>query len=196
MPITTRTIEAPDEAALASLAEDVAAVLAPGDVVALSGDLGMGKSVFARAALRALADDPDLDVPSPTFTIAQGYDLPRFPVLHADLYRLSGADDLTEIGFDAAMRSGVVLVEWPERAPEALPDDSLVVAIRPGVQGSGRTVTLSGETGRWGARLERTLRIRDLLAEAGLAEAERRPSRAMPRHAATSGRGPAGGASW
>lgn len=156
---------------MARLGNDLAAILAPGDVVALSGDLGMGKSVLARSIVRALAADPGLEVPSPTFTLVQPYRTPRFPVLHADLYRLKEAADLRELGLDDP--SGVVLVEWPERVPEALPDDALVVAIRPGRQGNGRAVTLAGAAARWSARLDRTLRIRALLGEAGCGEAVR-----------------------
>ena len=93
----------PDEAATARLAEDIAAVLRPGDLVALSGGLGAGKTSFARALLRALAGDPALDVPSPTFPLRIDHALPRLTVVHADLYRLGGGEELDEIGLEEAL---------------------------------------------------------------------------------------------
>ena len=82
------TVALANEQATERLVTDIAAALEPGDLVTLSGDLGAGKTTFARAMIRYLADNPDIPVPSPTFTLIQTYDLPRFPVVHADLYRL------------------------------------------------------------------------------------------------------------
>ena len=84
------------------LAADLAAIVAPGDVLALHGDLGVGKSALARALIRALAEAPDLEVPSPTFTLVQTY-ATRIPVAHFDLYRLGDPDELREIGFEDAL---------------------------------------------------------------------------------------------
>ena len=105
-----------DEAATVRLAEDLAASLSPGDLIALSGDLGAGKSTFARALLRTLADDEDLEVPSPTFTLVQTYDFERFAVSHFDLYRLEEPEELEELGLDELLETGfagreVTLVE-------------------------------------------------------------------------------------
>src|SRR5829696_8257693 len=83
-------IPLPDEAATAALGRIVAEELKPGDLVALSGDLGSGKTTLARAILRALAADPALEVPSPTFTLMQSYDTLRVRAVHADLYRIEG----------------------------------------------------------------------------------------------------------
>ncbi|MCF4097199.1 tRNA (adenosine(37)-N6)-threonylcarbamoyltransferase complex ATPase subunit type 1 TsaE [Maritalea mediterranea] len=92
-------------------------VLEPGNVVALTGDLGAGKSFLARALLRVAADNPDLEVPSPTFSLVQNYDLHGQTYLHADLYRLSDASEADELGlFDDP--DAILLVEWPERLPE------------------------------------------------------------------------------
>ena len=97
------------EDATVRLGEDLAMALGPGDVLALKGDLGAGKSTLARALIRALADDPGLDVPSPTFTLVQAYDT-RVPVHHFDLYRLSSPSELDELGFDDALAAGAALV--------------------------------------------------------------------------------------
>ena len=94
------TVTLPNEQATARFAMDIAAALEPGDLVTLSGDLGAGKTTFARALIRYLAGDEAIEVPSPTFTLMQTYELPRFPLVHADLYRLSGAAELAELGFD------------------------------------------------------------------------------------------------
>ena len=94
------TLTLPDEQATYDFAVDLANALDPGDVVTLSGDLGAGKSTLARALIRHLAGDATLDVPSPTFTLLQSYDLPRFTLVHVDLYRVSQPEDLIELGFD------------------------------------------------------------------------------------------------
>src|SRR5262249_15482387 len=96
--VATYSAQLADETATARLMTDLALLISPGDVVALSGDLGAGKTAAARAMIRYLADDDSLEVPSPTFTLAQTYELPPFPVLHADLYRISDASELEEIG--------------------------------------------------------------------------------------------------
>lgn len=162
------------EAALAALAASLAPALGRGDVVALSGPLGAGKTVFARALIRALAAPARIDdIPSPTFTLVQTYALGRLAVAHVDLYRLAGADELDELGFDEAMADGAVLVEWPERAAERLPSDRLDVTIAPGAGPDERHVTLTGHGG-WAARLERLKAIAGFLAAAGWDGAERR----------------------
>src|SRR6185503_17693001 len=112
---TSFNITLPNEEATARFAADVAVALEPGDLVTLSGDLGAGKSTFARALIRYLASDEAVEVPSPTFTLLQSYELPRFPVVHADFYRLSGTAELAELGFDDLPPGTVVLIEWPDR---------------------------------------------------------------------------------
>ena len=169
----TRTLAVADEAATVALAEDLAAVLRAGDTLALVGDLGAGKSTLARALLRAVADDPDLEVPSPTFTLVQTYDL-RLPLAHFDLYRLAGPDELDELGFEDIRRDRAVLVEWPDRAAERLPDDALIVAIEPGDTPSARRIRLSGPASVWAGRLERSFALRAFLDRAGWPGARRR----------------------
>ena len=139
-----------DEAATRRLAADIANLIEPGDVIALSGDLGAGKSAFARAFIRHLAGDDELEVPSPTFTLMQTYDLPRFHLVHADLYRLSGPDELSELGFDDEAASTVMLIEWPDRAAGRWPD-SLALSLDFATDG-GRALTASVPAaweGRW-----------------------------------------------
>jgi tRNA threonylcarbamoyl adenosine modification protein YjeE len=168
---TELPIDLPDETATAILAEDVAVLLARGDVVALSGGLGAGKTAFARALLRAVADDPSLDVPSPTFTLVQTYSTGRLPVAHFDLYRLSAAEELDEIGFEDAVSEGAVLIEWPERAQSRMPAERLALHFE--IAGSGRTVVASGQGALLG-RFRRSRAIRAFLERAGWAGATRR----------------------
>src|SRR6201992_972596 len=125
---TTFSVALANEAATAHLMADLALLIGPGDVITLSGDLGAGKTAAARAMIRYLADDDGLEVPSPTFTLAQGYELPSFPVLHADLYRISDASELEEIGLSPLPEGAVALIEWRERAASALPPDRIHIA--------------------------------------------------------------------
>src|ERR1700759_5600245 len=118
-----------NEEALHRLVADIAIALEPGDMIRLSGDLRAGKTTFARALIRHLAGDPTVEVPSPSFTLIQTYELPRFPVVHADLYRLSGAAELAELGFEDLPAGAVTLLEWPDRAGGFLPADRLDIAI-------------------------------------------------------------------
>lgn len=151
-----------DEARMARLAELIALKLRPGDALLLEGDLGAGKTTFARALIRALLADPDAEVPSPTFPIVQPYLTPRLHIAHFDLYRLSGADELSEIGFDEALTNGAVIVEWPERAAPAMPADKLEIAITEGAAPELRDVVLTAH-GSWSPRLERLKLIWDFL---------------------------------
>src|SRR3954470_20729743 len=117
------TVDILDQDALIPYVTDLALALDRGDVVALSGDLGAGKTTFARALIRHLTGNPGLEVPSPTFTLVQAYDLPRFPLVHADLYRVTNPDELIEIGIDSLPDGAVLLIEWPDRGANVLPKD-------------------------------------------------------------------------
>ncbi|RWF15170.1 MAG: tRNA (adenosine(37)-N6)-threonylcarbamoyltransferase complex ATPase subunit type 1 TsaE [Mesorhizobium sp.] len=159
-----------DEAATARLGEDLAMAVRAGDVIALKGDLGAGKSTLARALIRALADDASLEVPSPTFTLLQSYDT-RIPVHHFDLYRLASPDELDELGLDDALEQGAALIEWPERAGDRLPAGALQVELAE--HGEGRLATIAGQDAVF-ERAARSLAMRDFLATAGWGEASRR----------------------
>jgi N-acetylmuramate 1-kinase len=169
-------IDLADEDATYRLAGDVAAVLAPGDMVTLSGDLGSGKTTFARALIRHLTGDPSLDVPSPTFTLMQTYELPRRSIVHADLYRVNALEELVEMGFADLADDAIVLVEWPDRADGFLFPDRLDLdfAMMPERGPSYRLARLTAQ-GALAARLERLTVIRRFLEEAGFAAAERMP---------------------
>ncbi|UCI31224.1 tRNA (adenosine(37)-N6)-threonylcarbamoyltransferase complex ATPase subunit type 1 TsaE [Mesorhizobium sp. B4-1-4] len=159
-----------DETQTARLGEDLALAVRAGDVLALKGDLGAGKSTLARALIRTLADDARLDVPSPTFTLVQSYDT-RIPVHHFDLYRLSSARELDELGFEEALTQGAALVEWPERAEGELPETTVLIEL---VQrGEGRLARLSGQGAAFD-RAARSLAMRGFLERAGWGEAQRR----------------------
>jgi tRNA threonylcarbamoyl adenosine modification protein YjeE len=168
------TVLLPNEPATRRLAIDIASILKPGDLVTLSGDLGAGKTAFVRALIRHLAADDALDVPSPTFTLVQTYALPRFTVVHADLYRVGHPGELAELGVDDDAGNSVVLLEWPDRAGDVLPPDRLDIALTLVSQGgpNQRHTELTGY-GSFAARLERLAIIRQFLADEGLGDAPR-----------------------
>jgi tRNA threonylcarbamoyladenosine biosynthesis protein TsaE len=136
-----KPIELPDEAATAMLARGLAPCLGAGDVIALGGDLGAGKTAFARALIRAMIG-ADEDVPSPTFTLVQAYDTPLGGLYHFDLYRIETPDELVEIGWDEALGSGIVLVEWPDRAGSSLPRRRLELTLEFGATQGARVARL------------------------------------------------------
>ena len=163
-----------NETATAHLMADLALLIGAGDVITLSGDLGAGKTAAARALIRYLADDETLEVPSPTFTLAQGYELPAFPLVHADLYRVNDARELEEIGLSPLPEGAVALIEWPERAPGALPPDRIDIAFhhRPALGSTARSAEITGY-GKAAAQVERLKALRQFLDGAGLSEAGR-----------------------
>ena len=129
----------PNEQATEALGATLAARLKPGDVVGLKGDLGAGKTTLARAIVRAAAGDPDLIVPSPTFTLVEVYDTPKGAYWHFDLYRLDDPEQVYELGWEEALAEGIVLLEWPERLGPLLPQH-LGVTLE--VDGDGRRALL------------------------------------------------------
>lgn len=133
-------------------------MLQRGDTIALAGELGVGKTTFARALIQSLL--PGEEVPSPTFTLVQTYDAPAFRVTHADLYRVKSKSELRELGFDEALESGALIIEWPDRMSELLPADRLDIMIEVDDGAEERRVKLIGR-GTWADRM-RTLARRGL----------------------------------
>lgn len=149
-----------DIAATALLATRLAGVARAGDMVALSGNLGTGKTTFARHFISALGYDEE--VPSPTFSLVQVYEggpgaapETRLTVWHFDLYRISDPADILELGFEEATEEGIALVEWPEHAGDLLPRDRLDITFaHPGrAEGEERVARLACSGGQWTARL-------------------------------------------
>jgi tRNA threonylcarbamoyl adenosine modification protein YjeE len=160
----------PDERATVRLGEDLAMALRAGDALALSGDLGAGKTTLARGLIRAMAAEENLDVPSPTFTLVQSYGT-RVPLNHFDLYRLTSPSELDELGLDEMLATGAALIEWPERAGGRLPKDAVVVELTQ--DGEARLARIAG-SGPAFERISRSLSLRDFMARAGWGEATRR----------------------
>ncbi|MBA2400073.1 MAG: tRNA (adenosine(37)-N6)-threonylcarbamoyltransferase complex ATPase subunit type 1 TsaE [Bradyrhizobium sp.] len=178
----TFSVALANETATAQLMADLALLVGPGDVITLSGDLGAGKTAAARAMIRYLASDDALEVPSPTFTLAQSYDAP-FPIVHADLYRINDPSELEEIGLSPLPEGTLALIEWPERAADALPEDRIDIAFshRPAFGSGARAAEFTGH-GKAAAQVERLKALRQFLETSGLLEAQRER---MPGDAST-----------
>jgi tRNA threonylcarbamoyladenosine biosynthesis protein TsaE len=144
----------PSLEATESLARRIAALLRPGDAVLLSGPLGAGKSALARAILRTLAEDPALDVPSPSFTLVQTYETPRGLAHHYDLWRIEPGPDLRELGLDEAFED-IALIEWPDRLGDQAPPAALAITLRPQADGA-RNATLAGWPDRLSQLMDQT----------------------------------------
>lgn len=133
-----------DAAATEAFGRALAARVRPGDVVALSGQLGAGKTSIARGLLAALGLEGE--APSPSFAIVQPYEPPEtvFPVLHVDLYRIDDPDEAEELGLDDARADSLLLVEWPERLPDSFWTDALWLTLTIEADGSrGLTARVS-----------------------------------------------------
>jgi tRNA threonylcarbamoyladenosine biosynthesis protein TsaE len=136
----SRTVVIPDLRALDRFAAELAARARRGDVFALSGELGAGKTALARSFISALARregvTPPADVPSPTFTLMQEYDVGHERVFHFDLYRLKRPEEAMELGLEDACADGIALIEWPERLGRTVPRDRIDVRLT--IEGDGR----------------------------------------------------------
>ncbi|MGE0724034.1 MAG: tRNA (adenosine(37)-N6)-threonylcarbamoyltransferase complex ATPase subunit type 1 TsaE [Alphaproteobacteria bacterium] len=151
MPPAAITLPLADVEATERLAAAVARRARPGEAILLAGDLGTGKTTFARAFVRARTGRVE-DVPSPTFTLVQTYPDPAGEIWHVDLYRLESPDDAEELGLDEAFARAIVLVEWPDRLAGQVPADRLEIAFGYGAAEDGRVARLAGH-GAWAARI-------------------------------------------
>jgi hypothetical protein len=143
-----------DEAGTVRLAELIALKIRAGDAIALFGDLGAGKTTLARALIGALLGESTPEVPSPTFALQQTYATPRLAVSHFDFYRLATVEEARELGFEEALQTGAVVVEWPERAQSLLPDDRIEIILAETADPDRRLATVRG-LGSAAARVER-----------------------------------------
>lgn len=130
------------------MAQRLGACLRPGDTILLKGDIGAGKTHFARCLIQSLQEQPE-DVPSPTFTIVQTYETPGFEIWHVDLYRIGGEDGCVELGLIEAFETAVTLIEWPDRLGRLAPEDALTLTFETGRSESERMITASWQAGHW-----------------------------------------------
>lgn len=152
MPVTYKSKSEEDTAALAGR---IVPLLRRGDLLCLHGNLGTGKSVFCRALIRKLCNAPALTVPSPTYTLVQGYDAPGAPVYHFDLYRLEEPEEIYELGWEDALYEGISLIEWPERLGGLVPAERLDIVLE-GNEAAGkkeRFIRLEPQGKDWEERL-------------------------------------------
>lgn len=159
MPATSLELTLSDEPATISFAHHVTSWVKKGDLILLNGDLGTGKTTFARALIRNLMTDESLEVPSPTFLLVLPYTGGDITILHADLYRLSDPDELIELGLEDDP-DHIVLIEWPDRDPELAGRAQLIMDFAHLPKDAGRKVTLICQTS-----LERKDELENVLRE-------------------------------
>ena len=146
-------ISLPNPEATADLAQRIAPLLSPGDCLLLEGQIGAGKTHFARSLIQALLITPE-DVPSPTFTLVQTYEVPDAEIWHFDLYRLTNTDDLFELGLEQALEQSICLIEWPDRLGALAPADALTLRFALDDQEQTRRLCVFGPWARWQNVLE------------------------------------------
>lgn len=139
-------LEGPE--ATVALGVRIASLLQPGDVVALYGDLGAGKTTLARGIIEGLGHEGD--VASPTFPIVQPYEELPLPVWHVDLYRIEDPDEIEELALDEALEEGVLLIEWPERLGSRLWPQALRLVLKR--EGEGARALTAEVPPAWGGR--------------------------------------------
>lgn len=148
------TSHSPDETA--QLARRVGAQLGAGDTLLLEGGIGAGKSHFARALILSRLAEAE-DVPSPTFTLVQTYDLPDCELWHADLYRLGDPDQIVELGLLDAFQAAICLIEWPDRLAELTPETALTVRFDDMLQNDTRQIEFTWTAPHWTSRVKEAL---------------------------------------
>lgn len=135
------------------MAQSLAAQLVAGDVILLEGDVGAGKTHFARCAILALLKKPE-DVPSPTYTLVQTYNGTACEVWHADLYRLTDVSEIEELGLTQAFDTAITLIEWPDRLGDLSPQQALHVLLRQGAGDDARDILISWSDPRWAQKVK------------------------------------------
>ncbi|MDJ0857475.1 MAG: tRNA (adenosine(37)-N6)-threonylcarbamoyltransferase complex ATPase subunit type 1 TsaE [Dinoroseobacter sp.] len=145
-----------DPAHSEAFAKSLAPVLRAGDTLLLAGNIGAGKSFLSRAIIQArlMAEGRFEDVPSPTFTLVQVYELSNVDIWHCDLYRLTSVDEVLELGLEEAFETAICLVEWPDRLEDMTPEDALLISLNASAsQENSRDVVISYGSGDWMQRL-------------------------------------------
>jgi tRNA threonylcarbamoyladenosine biosynthesis protein TsaE len=146
MPECTLILTHPDDTSRRAVA--LGRTLTAGDVILLCGDVGAGKTHFARSLIKSLLTTPQ-DIPSPTFTLVQTYDTTSGEVWHADLYRLTSPDEVEELGLIDAFENAISLVEWPDRLASLKPDNALTLELTPQTDDDARKLTASWSDAKW-----------------------------------------------
>lgn len=146
----TLFLETPEHTA--HRAVQLAAGLRAGDVVLLAGEVGAGKTHFARAAITSLLEQAE-DVPSPSFTLVQTYDTADGPIWHSDLYRVTSTAEIEELGLSEAFEEAICLVEWPDRLGDLAPMDALLLTFSQGAAADARDVVAQWSDTKWRSKL-------------------------------------------
>ncbi|WP_343080454.1 tRNA (adenosine(37)-N6)-threonylcarbamoyltransferase complex ATPase subunit type 1 TsaE [Ostreiculturibacter nitratireducens] len=147
----TLTLRLGSEDETRALAQKIAPLLTPGDTLLLDGPIGAGKTFFARTLIQTLQerDGRVEEVPSPTFTLVQTYEVGGVEIWHADLYRLTSPDEITELGLEEAFASAICLVEWPNRLDDLTPENALTLKFRAEPGTEARLVEMAATSPRW-----------------------------------------------
>lgn len=152
MSVHCLSLSLPDADATARCAVTLGAALQVGDVVLLSGTVGAGKTHFARSLIQAHLHTVE-DVPSPTFTLVQTYDSVLGEIWHADLYRLTSAQEVEELGLTDAFETAICLIEWPDRLGALIPDHALSLSLSDGPDDDARALTARWSNPKWDTKL-------------------------------------------
>lgn len=152
----TRTLALASPEQTCAAAQTLAPFLVAGDVVLLTGDIGAGKTHFARCMIQSLLAIPE-DVPSPTFTLVQTYPGREAEIWHADLYRLTDTNEVFELGLIDAFESAICLIEWPDRLGDLAPESALHITLSPAVEPDARMMTLEWQNPVWTRRIAAAL---------------------------------------